>query len=140
MQDLGISRSFLTLFFHPFNCEQFQIKNIIIFSASGTVSETFQGESLAAEGSSDGNFELMPPQIREQMIRLGAENKRLKEQYDREMAHVNESKDEMNETIQKLMEEKNQLNERITQLEQVFFDLKVIFSKIVSNPNQISRV
>ena len=61
----------------------------------------------------------MPPQIREQMIRLGAENKRLKEQYDREMAHVNESKDEMNETIKKLMEEKNQLNERISQLEQV---------------------
>ena len=61
----------------------------------------------------------MPPQIREQMIRLGAENKRLKEQYEREMSHVTETKDEMNDTIKKLMDEKNELNKRIAELEQV---------------------
>jgi len=83
----------------------------------GTGVDTFQGESLAAEGSEDGNYDLMPPQIREQMIRLGAENKRLKEQNERELMHSNENKDEMNATIQKLIDEKQILQERIAQLE-----------------------
>ena len=70
----------------------------------------------------------MPPQIREQMIRLGAENKRLKEQYEREMSHVTETKDEMNDTIKKLMDEKNELNKRIGELEQVRHKNGLLFS------------
>ena len=68
----------------------------------------------------------MPPQIREQMIRLGAENKRLKEQNERELMHSNENKDEMNATIQKLIDEKQILQERIAQLEKVKIEFKNI--------------
>ena len=73
----------------------------------------------------------MPPQIREQMIRLGAENKRLKEQYEREMSHVTETKDEMNDTIKKLMDEKNELNKRIAELEQVIFSTILFFGFVI---------
>lgn len=62
---------------------------------------------------------MLPPEIREQMIRQGAEVKRLKEQLDRELEHHQETKTELNETIQNLMNEKNELNEKISKLEQV---------------------
>ena len=64
---------------------------------------------------------MLPPEIREQMIRQGAEVKRLKEQLDRELEHHQETKTELNETIQNLMNEKNELNEKISKLEQVIF-------------------
>jgi len=79
--------------------------------------KSFAGESLAAE-TAEGNFDMLPPEIREQMIRQGAEVKRLKEQLDRELEHHQETKTELNETIQNLMNEKNELNEKISKLEQ----------------------
>jgi len=82
--------------------------------------KSFAGESLAAE-TAEGNFDMLPPEIREQMIRQGAEVKRLKEQLDRELEHHQETKTELNETIQNLMNEKNELNEKISKLEQVIF-------------------
>jgi len=72
---------------------------------------------------------MLPPEIREQMIRQGAEVKRLKEQLDRELEHHQETKTELNETIQNLMNEKNELNEKISKLEQVIFS-KYLLKKI----------
>jgi protein HOOK3 len=79
--------------------------------------KSLAGESLAAE-TAEGNFDMLPAEVREQMIRQGAEVKRLKEQLDRELEHHQETKTELNETIQNLMNEKNELNEKISKLEQ----------------------
>ena len=73
---------------------------------------------------------MLPPEIREQMIRQGAEVKRLKEQLDRELEHHQETKTELNETIQNLMNEKNELNEKISKLEQVIFS-KYLLKKFI---------
>ena len=94
-----------------------------IFSLSSD-NKSFAGESLAAE-TAEGNFDMLPPEVREQMIRQTAEVKRLKEQLDRELEHHQETKTELNETIQNLMNEKNELNEKISKLEQVKF-LKIL--------------
>ena len=53
------------------------------------------------------------------MIRLGAENKRLKEQLERELQLSADAKLELNETIEQLQNERNDLNDRINKLQQV---------------------
>ena len=103
--------------------------------------KSFAGESLAAE-TAEGNFDMLPPEVREQMIRQGAEVKRLKEQLDRELEHHQETKTELNETIQNLINEKNELNEKISKLEQVkcfsnfffnFFGKKSVTNRLECN-------
>ena len=95
-------------------------KYILLYLCSvNSENQNFSGESLAAEAGSGDNFELLPPKIREQTIRMSAENKRLKEQIERDVENHQQSKIELNDTIQNLLKEKADLQNTIAQLEQV---------------------
>ncbi|CAG5113383.1 Oidioi.mRNA.OKI2018_I69.chr2.g7494.t1.cds [Oikopleura dioica] len=75
------------------------------------------GESLAAETAAGDDMSLMPPQVREKMIRLQSENKRLSEQVDREISRGRSDNVELNDTIENLRSEKQSLTDKIKELE-----------------------
>ena len=75
------------------------------------------GESLAAETAAGDDMSLMPPQVREKMIRLQSENKRLSEQVDREISRGRSDTVELNDTIETLRSEKQSLTDKIKDLE-----------------------
>ena len=75
------------------------------------------GESLAAETAAGDDMSLMPPQVREKMIRLQSENKRLSEQVEREISRGRSDTVELNDTIESLRSEKQTLTDKIKDLE-----------------------
>ena len=75
------------------------------------------GDSLAEEAAQGEDLSLMPPQIKEIMIRLQSENKHLKEQSERDLNRSTNDKAELNEQIELLNKEKLALQEKVAELE-----------------------
>ena len=75
------------------------------------------GDSLAAEAAHGEDLSLMPPQIKEIMIRLQSENKLLKEQQERDLNRSTLDKADLHEQIESLTNEKQSLSDKINALE-----------------------
>ena len=78
---------------------------------------TAGGDSLAAEAADGEDLSLMPPQVKEIMIRLQSENKHLKDQSERELNRTTVDKAEFHEQIETLTAEKQQYHDKVAELE-----------------------
>jgi len=88
----------------------------LFFSLGGSM-RTAGGDSLAAEAADGEDLSLMPPQVKEIMIRLQSENKHLKDQSERELNRTTVDKAEFHEQIETLTAEKQQYHDKVAELE-----------------------